>query len=172
MRRVAAALGCAALLSGTLGGCGGGIPSYSKSKACGVPVERISAVLGTDHFHTVTRGDTLPPRDVVGASFRCSVDLEDRDDMVTVLAERTGVDELAQLKQKIATADEQFTVAGAPAGVDVAADSFTGTWTCAHRVPGEGTMRIYVTAGKKATAADRKALVSAVAERASQACTT
>lgn len=168
MRGVVVTISSAAVLAGSLTGCGGGVPSYSKSKACGVPTDRISAVLGTDHFHTVTRGDTLPPGESV--TFRCSVNLEDRDDMVTVTAERTSPDVLAQQQQKIAEADEQFTVAGAPAGVDVTSDAFTGRWTCAERLP-SGTMRVYVTAGEKATAAERKALLSAVAERASEACT-
>ena len=167
MRGVLVAISSAALLLGALSGCGGDVPSYSKSKACGIPADQISAVLGTDHFHTVTRGNTLPPRE--GVTFRCSVNTEDRDDMVTVTAERTSPDVLAQQQQMIASADERFTVAGAPAGIDVSSDSFTGRWTCAQRVP-DGTMRVYVTAGKKATAAERKALLSAAAERSSEAC--
>ena len=117
MRGVLVAVGSAALLLGALSGCGGDVPSYSKSKACGVPADQISAVLGTDHFHTVTRGNTLPPRE--GVTFRCSVNTEDRDDMVTVTAERTSSDVLAQPQQMIASADERFSVAGAPAGIDV-----------------------------------------------------
>jgi hypothetical protein len=88
---------------------------------------------------------------------------------VTVLAERTSGDVLVQQQQTIAAADEQLTVAGAPAGIDVASDSFTGRWTCAKRLP-SGTMRVYVTSGRRATAEQRKALLSAVAERASEAC--
>jgi hypothetical protein len=167
MRGLVVAISSATLLAGVLGGCGG-VPSYSGSKACGVPVERISAVLGTDHFHTVTRGGTLPPR--TGVTFRCSVDLEDRDDMVTVTAERTSSEIMTQQQQTIAAADERFTVAGAAAGIDVASHSFSGRWTCPERSP-DGTMRVYVTAGEKATAAQRKALLRDVAQRASTACT-
>ncbi len=167
MRGVIAVVGSATVLAGILGGCGGGLPAYPNSKACGIPAGRISDVLGTDHFRTTTKGNTLPPRE--GVSFECSVDLEDDDDLVTVLAERTSFDILAQQQKMIAAADEQFTVAGAPAGVDVGDHGFTGRWTCAQRVPG-GTMRVYVTAGKKTTAAHREALLSAVAERASQGC--
>jgi hypothetical protein len=149
-----------------LSGCGG-FSKYSRSKACGVPTGDVSAVVGTDRFHTTTRGETIPP--VTGTSFTCSVNLLDRDGVLTVTAERLAGDVLARYREQIVDADEQFTVAGGPAGIEVTDSGFTGRWMCEQQGRA-GAMRIHVRADTKASAAERRALVTAVAERAGAAC--
>lgn len=144
-----------------------GYSAYSRSKACGVATELISDVLGTDEFHTVTRGDSMRP---TTSGFACDVNLADQDDILTVTVDRESVDRVPAYAKAIADADDRFTAAGAGAGIDVSEGGFTGRWMCADPSP-DGTLRIYVTAGKHGSAAQRRALVSAVAERVGPACT-
>lgn len=126
-------------------------------------------MLSTDEFHTRTAGRTLPPP-TSRPAFVCDVNLMGRDDVLSVRADWLSSQKLPAYAARIAVADEQFTVAGAPVGIDVTEDGFTGRWTCTGQ-SAEGTMRIRVTSDERATAADRRALVTTVAEKAAAACT-
>lgn len=150
-----------------LTGCSAtGYSAYSRSKACGVATGLISDVVGTDEFHTETRGDSLPP---TTSSFACDVNLVDQDDVLTVTVDRISAGQFPADAQQIAEADDRFDVAGAAAGIDVSEGAFTGRWMCAEQSP-DGTLKVYVTAGREASAAQRRALVSAIAERVGPAC--
>ncbi len=152
-----------------LTGCAStGFAPYSRGQACGVPTDTIAAVLGTDEFHTRTTGRTLPPT-ATRPTFVCDVSLWDRDRALSVSADRLSSGQLPAYAEQIAAAPEQFTVAGGTVGIEVTEDGFTGRWTCGEQSLG-GTMRIHVTSGEKATAVERRALVTAVAERAGTAC--
>jgi len=152
-----------------LAGCGGDdYPSYSGSKACGVPAATVTDVVGTDQYKTVTRGEALPPTGV--RSFSCSVNRADQKNAVTVMAKLASFDDIDSRKKQIAAADETFSVAGGQAGIDVNGQDFTALWVCDTNDP-NGTITASVTAGDtKASAEQRRALVTAVAEAAGTAC--
>lgn len=145
----------------TLAGCGGDdYPSYTKSKACSVPTQSIVDVLGTDHFHTRTKGGPLPV--TTQPSFQCNVDLsEEERDIIAVTAGAVSSDTAASTRKQIAAADETFAVGEGQVGVKLSGTSFKGYWLC-------DTMSAYVDASpdRKTTAAQRKALLTEVAEAA------
>jgi hypothetical protein len=167
MRPVAAVAALAAVI--WLSGCGGDdVPSYSGSKACGVSADKITDVVGTDHYKTVTKGQDLPPTGV--RSFTCSVSTADRKNVVTVMAKLASPNDIANRKQQITASDETFAVAGGQAGIDVHGSDFTALWVCDTNDP-NGTITASVDGGDtKASSAQRRALVTAVAEQAGTAC--
>jgi hypothetical protein len=145
----------------TLAGCGGDdYPSYGKDKACGVPTKRLVDVLGTDQFHTRTKGGPLPV--TTQPSFQCNVDLsEEKRDVVSVTAGAVSSDTAESTRRVIAGADEKFTVSEGQVGITRSGTSFKGYWLC-------GTMSAYVDASpdRKTTADQRQALLTALAEAA------
>jgi hypothetical protein len=149
------------LLALTLAGCGGDdYPSYTKSKACGVPRQSIVDVVGTDHFHTRTKGGPLPV--TTQPSYQCNVDLsEDERDVVAVTASAVSSGTAASTRKQIADADETFSVDEGTAGLTLSGTSFKGYWLC-------GTMSAYVDASpdRKTTAAERRTLLTEVARAA------
>lgn len=149
--------------------CGGDdYPSYPQSKACGVPAGTVTDVVGTDHYKTVTKGEALPPTSV--RSFSCSVNRADRRDVVSVMAKLASPNDIAARKDQIAAADQQLSVAGGQAGIDVRDQGFTAIWVCGKEDP-NGTITASVDAGDtSANAKERQALVTAVAEQAGTAC--
>lgn len=144
-----------------LAGCGNDeFPSYAKSKACGLPKQSIVDVLGTDHFHTRTKGGPLPV--TTQPSFQCDVDLsEERRDVVSVTASAVSSDTSASTQRVIEGADESFPVGEGRAGLDLSGTSFKGYWLC-------GTMSAYVGASpdRTTTPAQRKTLLAALAKAA------
>jgi hypothetical protein len=167
MRPVAVLAALAAVVG--VSGCGGDdYPSYSGSKACGVPAATVTDVVGTDQYKTVTKGESLPPTGV--RPFSCSVNLADRKNAVTVTAKLASFNDIANRKKQIAASEEKFSVAGGQAGVDVHGQDFTALWVCDTNDP-DGTITATVTAGDtKASAEQRRALVTTVAEEAGTAC--
>lgn len=143
-----------------LAGCGSDYPSYAKSKACGVPQQTVVDVVGTDHFHTRTRGGPLPV--TTQPSFQCSVDLsEEKRDIVSVTAGAVSSDTAATTERQITEAVESFAVGKGKVGVTLSGDSFKGYWLC-------GTMSAYVDASpdRKTSSAERRALLTALANAA------
>jgi hypothetical protein len=161
MRRLAAVGVSATVLVGLLTGCGSDeYPSYSKAKACSVPAEKISAVVGTDHFATRTKGGPLPL--TTQPFFDCSVNLsEEQQDVVAVTAYKLSAKDQASRRKQIAETDEQFTVGRVSAGVKLSEGGFSGYMLC-------GAVAASVQAGpdRAVSEAERKALVTAVAEAA------
>lgn len=167
MRRTGAAVAAGAAAVVLLTGCGGD-PAYSKSKACGVSADLVTAVLGTDQYSTVTRGDELPPQQ--SPSYSCAVKQGDRAYALNVKSERTSAQEIASRKERIAASDVRFSVAGGQAGIAGNAENFTALWVCDTADP-NGTITASVDASKtKGSAADRRQLVTAVAEQAGTVC--
>jgi hypothetical protein len=150
-------------------GCGGDdYSSYSGSKACGVPAATVTDVVGTDEYKTVTKGEALPPTGV--RSYSCSVNLADRKNALTVSAKRASFNDIDNRKRQIAASDEKFPVAGGQAGIDVHGQDFTALWVCDTKDP-DGTITASVSAGDtQASAQQRRALVTTVAEEAGTAC--
>lgn len=150
-----------ATLALALAGCGSDdYPSYARSKACSVPKQTIVDVLGTDHFHTRTKGGPLPV--TTQPSFQCSVDLsEEKRDVVAVTASAVSSDTAASTRKQIAAADETFSMGEGQVGVTLSGTSFKGYWLC-------NTMSAYVNASpdRKTTEAQRKALLTEVARAA------
>lgn len=154
----------------TLGAAGcGGYPSYPESNACGVPATLVEAVVGTDQFKTETKGDALPPTS--SPQFSCAVNLEGQSMVLNVSARPRSTDKVAQAKQQIAASEEKFAVGEGQAGIKVDGKDFRAVWVC-DTVDPDGTMTAYVDASDThGGASARKALVTAVAEKASTACT-
>ncbi|MEO7351884.1 MAG: hypothetical protein ABIR34_04565 [Marmoricola sp.] len=152
-----------------LAGCGGeDFPSYPNSKACGVSAKRVQAVVGTDHYKTQTKGDALPPTS--SPLFSCSVNLADHPNVLIVTARLRSFDKVATAKKQIAASDEKFTVGAGHAGIEVIGDAFTALWVC-ETLDKSGTMTASVDGGHVgASAAERRALVTAVAEKAGAGC--
>jgi hypothetical protein len=142
-------------------GCGDDdVPRYPEAKACGVPVEKVVDVVGTDHFHTETKGGRLP----LGSSprFGCDVDVAGKPDVLSVTVRVGGPSSQAETQRSIDGADRQFQAADGPAGLRQDGDGFSAYWRC----PGTSTTYITGSPEKQPGAEDLEALVTAVAEAA------
>lgn len=161
MRTTAARLTVLAASLCLVAGCGDdGYPSYSQSKACSVPVEKVVDVVGTDHFHTRTKGGRLP----LGSSptFSCDVDVADRRDVLSVTVSVSSPSAQADWQRSIDATDEQFEAAGGPAGIQQDSDGFKAWWQC----PGRTTGYLTGSPDEQPGTRDLKVLVTAVADAA------
>lgn len=145
----------------SLAGCGGSsLPSYEQSEACAIDTSTVTDVVGTDEIQVEERG-SLPLGQSVAqvAPWTCSVDVADRDDVLSVTARPTSPADLAERTATMESAPVKIDVAGGRAGIDDQDGSFTAQWIC-------DTTSLYVTAGPVEPTSDDSvtALVTQLAE--------
>lgn len=158
-----------------LTGCGASGPRYERQRACGIPTDIVTAVVGDDHYEVVHSGsDTLPlgPGTDSANGLTCTIERDNRM-LVEFSARRTSADDLEQRIQNAESADEQYTHANGTLGFSAKKDDsddgydYEGWWVCDTHQP-DGTQVVAATASSTVDAKkhDFQALLEAVATAA------
>lgn len=175
MTRTALITVTALLTSLVLTGCGASGPRYEKQRACGIPTDIVTAVVGDDHYEVVHSGsDTLPlgPGTDAANGLTCTIERDNRM-LVEFSARRTSADDLEQRNQNAESADEHYAHADGTLGFSAESndadggDDYEGWWVCGTQSP-DGTQVAAATASStvKAEKRDFQALLEAVATAA------
>ena len=156
-------------------GCGASGPRYEKQRACGIPTDIVTAVVGNDHYEVVQSGsDTLPlgPGTDSANGLTCTIERDDRM-LVEFSARRTSADDLEQRIQNAESADEHYAHADGTLGFSAEKNSvdggndYEGWWACGIQSP-DGTQVAAANASSAVEGKERdfQALLEAVATAA------
>lgn len=175
MTRIALITVTALLTSAAVSGCGTNGPSYEKGRACGIPTDIVTSVVGDNHYEVIQSGsDSLPlgPGTDAANGFTCKIERENLL-LVEFSAQRTSADDLKQRIQNASSADEHYAHADGTLGfsaekndVDEGHD-YEGWWVCGTESP-DGTQVASAIARSTlgAEKSDFRALLEAVATAA------
>lgn len=176
MIRTALSTGTALLTSGVLlTGCGASGPRYEMQRACGIPTDIVTAVVGNDQYEVAQTGsDTLPlgPGTDSANGLTCTIERDDRT-LVEFSARRTSADDLEQRIQHAESADEHYAHADGTLGFSAEKDDvddgydYEGWWACGVQLP-DGTQVAAASARSTVEISKRdfQALLEAVATAA------
>lgn len=175
MTRTAFITVTALLMSAVLTGCGATGPRYEKKRACGIPADIVTAVVGDNQYEAIQTGsDTLPlgPGTDSANGLTCTIERDNRM-LVEFSARRTSADDLEQRIQNAESADEHYVHAGGTLGFSAEkndaddGDDYEGWWVCDTQSP-DGTQVAAATASSSVKAKNRdfQALLEAVATAA------